>query len=65
MENPEALGFHQETTKESRQRTETMENLTEILGLVLYQTLHYFFGTKIYIIFYLCDFRNVKQLNNI
>ena len=43
MENPEALGFHQETTKESRQQTETMENSTEIPGLVLYQTLHYFF----------------------
>ena len=43
MENPEALGFHQETTKESRQRTETTENLTEIPGLLLYQTLHYFF----------------------
>ena len=43
MENPEALGFHQETMKESRQRTETTENSTEIPGLVLYQTLHYFF----------------------
>ena len=26
MENPEALGFHQETMKESRQQTEMMEN---------------------------------------
>ena len=34
MENPEALGFHQE-------QTETMEDSTEIPGLVLYQTLFY------------------------
>ena len=34
MENPEALGFHQE-------QTETMEDSTEIPGLVLYQTLYY------------------------
>ena len=32
MENPEALGFHQE-------QTETTEDSTEISGLVLYQTL--------------------------
>ena len=38
-----ALGFHQETMKESRQQKETTENLTEVPGLVLYQTLHYFF----------------------
>ena len=35
MENPEALGFHQE-------QTETMEDSTEIPGLVLYQTLFLF-----------------------
>ena len=34
MENPEALGFHQE-------QTETTEDSTEIPGLVLYQTLFY------------------------
>ena len=34
MENPEALGFHQE-------QMETMEDSTEIPGLVLYQTLFY------------------------
>ena len=34
MENPEALGFHQEQTK-------TTEDSTEIPGLVLYQTLYY------------------------
>ena len=34
MENPEALGFHQE-------QTETTEDSTEIPGLVLYQTLYY------------------------
>ena len=34
MENPEALGFHQE-------QMETMEDSTEIPGLVLYQTLYY------------------------
>ena len=34
MENPEALGFHQE-------QTETMEDSTEIPGLVLYQTLFF------------------------
>ena len=43
MENPEALGFHQETMKESRQQTEMMENSAKIPGLVLYQTLHHFF----------------------
>ena len=34
MENPEALGFHQE-------QMETTEDSTEIQGLVLYQTLYY------------------------
>ena len=38
MENPEALAFHQE----SMQQMEQTENSTEIPGLVLYQTLHYF-----------------------
>ena len=46
MENPKALGFHQETMKESTQQMEMMENSTEIPGLVSYQTLHYFFGIK-------------------
>ena len=65
MENPEALGFHQETTKESTQQMETMENSTEIPGLVSYQTLHYFLVSKLYIIFTLCiSARNVKQLNS-
>ena len=58
MENPEALGFHQETMKESRQQTETMENSVKTSGLVLYQTLHYF-STKPCFIFYLCGFRNI------
>ena len=39
MENPEALGFHQETTKDPIEQMETMEDSTEIQGLVLYQTL--------------------------
>ena len=34
VENPEALGFHQE-------QTEMTEDSTEIPGLVLYQTLYY------------------------
>ena len=34
MENPEALGFHQETKGK-------MEDSTDISGLVLYQTLFY------------------------
>ena len=42
VENPEALGFHQETMKESRQQTEMTENFAKTSGLVLYQTLHYF-----------------------
>ena len=42
MENPEVLGFHQETMKESTQQMEMTQNSTEIPGLVLYQTLHYF-----------------------
>ena len=42
MENPEALGFHQETMKELRQQTETMENSMKTSGSVLYKTLHYF-----------------------
>ena len=37
MENPEALGFHQE-------QMETTEDSTEIPGLVLYQTLYYLLG---------------------
>ena len=41
MENPEALGFHQETTKDPIEQTETMEDSTDISGLVLYQTLFY------------------------
>ena len=42
MENPEALGFHQETTKDPIHQTETTEDSTDISGLVLYQTLFYF-----------------------
>ena len=41
MENPEALGFHQETTKDPIEQTETTEDSTDISGLVLYQTLFY------------------------
>ena len=41
MENPEALGFHQETMINPIKQTETMEDSTDILGLVLYQTLFY------------------------
>ena len=41
MENPKALGFHQETTKDPIEQTETMEESTDISGLVLYQTLFY------------------------
>ena len=37
MENPQALGFHQE-------QMETTEDSTEIPGLVLYQTLYYLLG---------------------
>ena len=57
MENPEALGFHQETTKESRQQTEMMENLAKTSELVLYKTLHYFI-TKLCFI-HLCGSKNV------
>ena len=66
MENPKAVGFHQETMKESTQQTEMAENSTEIPGLVSYQTLHYFWVSKHYIICTLCvGATNVKQLNNI
>ena len=41
MENPEALGFHQETTKDPIEQMEIMEDSTDISGLVLYQTLFY------------------------
>ena len=41
MENPEALGFHQETTKAPIEQTTTMEDSTDISGRVLYQTLFY------------------------
>ena len=41
MQNPEALGFHQETMKDPIEQTETMEDSTDISGLVLYQTLFY------------------------
>ena len=40
VENPKALGFHQE-------QTETMEDSTEIPGLVLYQALFYLLKKKI------------------
>ena len=57
---------NQETMKESTQQMETMENSTEIPGLVSYQTLHYFFGIKTLHYFTLCiSARNVKQLNSI
>ena len=41
VENPKALGFHQETTKDLIKQMETMEDSTDISGLVLYQTLFY------------------------
>ena len=41
MENPEALGFHQEITKDPIEQTETTEDSTDISELVLYQTLFY------------------------
>ena len=41
VENSEALGFHQETTKNPIEQMETTEDSTEIQGLVLYQTLFY------------------------
>ena len=41
MENPEALGFHQETMKDPIKQKEKMEDSTDISGLVLYQTLFY------------------------
>ena len=41
MENPEALGFHQETMKNPIEQMETTEDSTDILGLVLYQTSFY------------------------
>ena len=41
MENPEALGFHQETTKHPIEQMETTEDSTDISGLVLHQTLFY------------------------
>ena len=34
MENPEAVGFHQEAMKDPIQQMETMEDSTEISGLV-------------------------------
>ena len=46
MENPEALGFHQE-------QMETMEDSTEIPGLVLYQTLFYLLKKNSYYKFWL------------
>ena len=51
--------------KESTQQKETTENSTEIPGLVSYQTLHYFWVSKLYITFTICiGATNVKQLNN-
>ena len=41
MENPEAIGFHPETTKDPIEQMKTMEDSTDISGLVLYQTLFY------------------------
>ena len=48
MENPEALGFHQE-------QTETMEDSTGIPGLVLYQTLFF-----IYSVYFIQNFPKSK-----
>ena len=51
MENPEALGFHQEQTETMEdpiEQTETMEDSTEIPGLVLYQTLFYLLEKNYY-----------------
>ena len=58
MENPEALGFHQETMKESTQQTEQWK---------IQQKPQDWFCIKLYIIlvpnfasfFFLCNFRNV------
>ena len=41
MENPEALGFHQEMMKHPTEQMKTMEDSTDISRLVLYQTLFY------------------------
>ena len=43
VENPEALGFHQETTKDPIEQMKTMEDSMDIAGLVLYQTLFFLF----------------------
>ena len=52
MENPEALGFHQETMKEPRQQTETTENSTKTAGSVLHKTLHYFSTNRAFFCLY-------------
>ena len=46
MENPWALGFHQEPMKDPIEQMETTEDSTDISGLVLYQTLFYFIYSR-------------------
>ena len=41
MENLKALGFHQKTLKDPIEQMKTMEDSTDISGLVMYQTLFY------------------------
>ena len=48
VENPEALGFHQETMEDPIEQMETMEDSTKIPGLVLYHTLFYFLEKNYY-----------------
>ena len=48
VDNLEALGFHQETTEDPIEQTETTEDSTEIPGLVLYQTLFYLLEKNYY-----------------
>ena len=43
MENPEALGFHQETMKHPTEQTKTMEDSTDISTDILFYLLEKFF----------------------
>ena len=65
MENPEALGFHQETMEDPIEQTETTEDSTEIPGLVLYQTLFYLLEKNYYKFRLQYKIQNTSRYSNV
>ena len=65
VENPEALGFHQETTEDPIEQMETTEDSTEIPGLVLYQTLFYLLEKNCYKFWLQYKIQNTSRYSNV